>query len=261
MSRQFGRPEKVMSTRDCVVGVQETLNAKRSAKAPAILDEFPQVPGECLGTECSTVRRSNVYAKELVGKMRDGSSSRLGMEVGWSDHILEGKKAPLPVLLHFSAILSIKGGRITIFGLVHLEKRGVFQFTLQIEAHTWHLAGKMLEKVEKSYMCKKRAVLMTSWTNSDLGRIFYGYGTGKCAFKIWEDPPICYRSKILIPKLKSRCDKIKMEIPELMLMVEFLSEKVKRMELREAQLEWRVNIYLYCLLVTVFCIILCWFGV
>ncbi|KAG8371586.1 hypothetical protein BUALT_Bualt13G0103400 [Buddleja alternifolia] len=47
----------------------------------------------------------------------------------------------------------------------------------------------------------------------------------------------------------SRCDKMEMEIPELMLMVDFLFENVKKMELREAQLEWRVNIYLYSLLV------------
>ncbi|KAG8386259.1 hypothetical protein BUALT_Bualt03G0130300 [Buddleja alternifolia] len=52
---------------------------------PADCRKFGAIPlGECLGTKCSTVRRSNVYAKKLVGKMRNGSSSRLGMEVGWS---------------------------------------------------------------------------------------------------------------------------------------------------------------------------------
>ncbi|KAG8364390.1 hypothetical protein BUALT_Bualt19G0123900 [Buddleja alternifolia] len=44
MSRQSGHPKRVTSTRVCVVGVQATLNAERSAKAPAIRDEYPQVP-------------------------------------------------------------------------------------------------------------------------------------------------------------------------------------------------------------------------
>ncbi|KAG8380580.1 hypothetical protein BUALT_Bualt06G0030300 [Buddleja alternifolia] len=37
---------------------------------------------------------------------------------------------------------------------------------------------------------------------------------------------MCFRSKIVIPELKNRCDKLEMEVPELMLIVQFLSEKV-----------------------------------
>ncbi|KAG8390201.1 hypothetical protein BUALT_Bualt01G0058900 [Buddleja alternifolia] len=52
--------------------------------------------------------------------------------------------------------------------------------------------------------CLKPAVLVTSWTREDPGRRFHGCNEGRCRFSVWEDPPICYRSKIVIPELKNR---------------------------------------------------------
>ncbi|KAL0360354.1 UNVERIFIED_CONTAM: hypothetical protein Sradi_3719900 [Sesamum radiatum] len=51
--------------------------------------------------------------------------------------------------------------------------------------------------------CGKRAKMRTSWTKDNPGRRFYNcsIGRGNCAFFAWEDPPICARSKLIIPGL------------------------------------------------------------
>ncbi|KAG8373021.1 hypothetical protein BUALT_Bualt12G0127600 [Buddleja alternifolia] len=88
--------------------------------------------------------------------------------------------------------------------------------------------GKKSVRADGQIICDylKPAILVTSWTREDPARRFHGWNEGRCRFSVWEDPPMCYRSKIVIPELKNRCDKLEMEVSELMLMVEFLSEKV-----------------------------------
>ncbi|KAG8368975.1 hypothetical protein BUALT_Bualt15G0102100 [Buddleja alternifolia] len=83
--------------------------------------------------------------------------------------------------------------------------------------------------------CKCPTVLRTLWTDSDHERRYHGCARndGGCDFRLWDDPPMCYRSKMLIPELRNQCDKLEVEIPELMLIVEFLSEKMKKMQHKE----------------------------
>ncbi|KAG8382360.1 hypothetical protein BUALT_Bualt05G0069200 [Buddleja alternifolia] len=80
--------------------------------------------------------------------------------------------------------------------------------------------------------CKRLAVVRVEWSDLDPSRRFHGCAKdeGGCDFKLWEDPPMCYRSRVVIPELRDRCEKLEAEIPELMLMVEFLSEKVKKIK-------------------------------
>ncbi|KAG8386260.1 hypothetical protein BUALT_Bualt03G0130400 [Buddleja alternifolia] len=85
---------------------------------PADCRKFGAIPlGECLGTKCSTVRRSNVYSKKLVGKMRDGSSSRLGMEVGWRFRLEEGIVISIEDLLRVECKIMCKIFRWHPFGI------------------------------------------------------------------------------------------------------------------------------------------------
>ncbi|KAG8371565.1 hypothetical protein BUALT_Bualt13G0101200 [Buddleja alternifolia] len=80
---------------------------------------------------------------------------------------------------------------------------------------------------------------MTSWEDEDSGRRFHGCLeiVGSCRFRLWKDLPMCYRRTMVICKLHNRCEKYEEEISELMVMVEFLSEKIKELQQREKRMK------------------------
>ncbi|KAH7859807.1 hypothetical protein Vadar_005727 [Vaccinium darrowii] len=53
--------------------------------------------------------------------------------------------------------------------------------------------------------CNHLGVLRTSWTDSNPGRRFIGCHKWQeahgCGFFVWFDPPMCERSKMVIPRL------------------------------------------------------------
>ncbi|KAK6163403.1 hypothetical protein DH2020_000267 [Rehmannia glutinosa] len=68
--------------------------------------------------------------------------------------------------------------------------------------------------------CGRRAVMRTSWTEDNPGRRFHAclsYNRGGCKFFDWEDPPMCRRSKVIIPGLLKRLNARDAEIEKLQL--------------------------------------------
>ncbi|PIN21218.1 DNA topoisomerase [Handroanthus impetiginosus] len=66
--------------------------------------------------------------------------------------------------------------------------------------------------------CGRRATLRTSWTKENPGRRFHSchsYKEEGCAFFVWEDPPMCARSSVIIPGLLQKCSRYEAEIDEL----------------------------------------------
>ncbi|KAK6149751.1 hypothetical protein DH2020_017276 [Rehmannia glutinosa] len=66
--------------------------------------------------------------------------------------------------------------------------------------------------------CGRRAALRTSWTDDNPGRRFHSciqYTRGGCSFFDWEDPPMCRRSKAIIPGLLRRINTLKEEVKTL----------------------------------------------
>ncbi|KAG8366313.1 hypothetical protein BUALT_Bualt17G0066700 [Buddleja alternifolia] len=66
-------------------------------------------------------------------------------------------------------------------------------------------------------MCMKPPVLRIEWLDSDPNRRFHGCvkDEGGSDFKLWEDPLMCYKSRMVILELRNRCDKLEVEILEL----------------------------------------------
>ncbi|KAG8379460.1 hypothetical protein BUALT_Bualt07G0090800 [Buddleja alternifolia] len=61
----------------------------------------------------------------------------------------------------------------------------------------------------------KTARVRTSWTNDNPGRRFKCCADGKCDFFTWFDPPMCARSKLIIPGLLRRLNRQEEEIRKL----------------------------------------------
>ncbi|TXG59939.1 hypothetical protein EZV62_014512 [Acer yangbiense] len=63
-------------------------------------------------------------------------------------------------------------------------------------------------------LCGTSARRFTSWTNSNLGRRFWGFYNFRkdvnCGFFRWYDPLMCARSKIIIPELLRRIQDLEM---------------------------------------------------
>ncbi|KAL0398485.1 UNVERIFIED_CONTAM: hypothetical protein Sradi_2191800 [Sesamum radiatum] len=59
--------------------------------------------------------------------------------------------------------------------------------------------------------------MRTSWTKDNPGRRFYNcsIGRGNCAFFAWEDPPICARSKLIIPGLLRKINALEDKVANL----------------------------------------------
>ncbi|KAG8388181.1 hypothetical protein BUALT_Bualt02G0099100 [Buddleja alternifolia] len=93
--------------------------------------------------------------------------------------------------------------------------------------------------------CGKQAILWTSWKEEDPSKRLYGCKVEGCPFELLKDSPMCYRSKMVIPELHNGVELLEVELLELMFMVEFLSEKVKKLQRREMMLQMRVQILLY----------------
>ncbi|KAL8248771.1 hypothetical protein R6Q59_005639 [Mikania micrantha] len=65
--------------------------------------------------------------------------------------------------------------------------------------------------------CGRFAIVRTSWTNQNPGRRFYScpmQGT-KCRFIGWVDPPMCPRSKEIIPDLLKSKNKVDLDMKTL----------------------------------------------
>ncbi|KAL5577050.1 hypothetical protein UlMin_018749 [Ulmus minor] len=66
--------------------------------------------------------------------------------------------------------------------------------------------------------CGRNLRCFTSWTDSNPGRRFLGCpnfrGEVKCGFFRWYDPPICARSKMVIPGLLRRIQELEMRLRE-----------------------------------------------
>ncbi|XP_031096991.1 uncharacterized protein LOC116001243 [Ipomoea triloba] len=59
--------------------------------------------------------------------------------------------------------------------------------------------------------CGQEMVLRTSWTNENPGRRYWECSRHKDGFMRWYDPPMCPRSKRIIPGLLRRINKIEEE--------------------------------------------------
>ncbi|KAL0289400.1 UNVERIFIED_CONTAM: hypothetical protein Scaly_2703300 [Sesamum calycinum] len=92
--------------------------------------------------------------------------------------------------------------------------------------------------------CGKKACLRTSWTNNNPGRRFHGCGdvASGCGFFVWEDPPMCTRSKKIIPGLLCKLNKIEEEFSEMKNKVNLLH----KMEEEVAKMKKKVNFLLGC---------------
>ncbi|XP_074374320.1 uncharacterized protein LOC141714718 [Apium graveolens] len=68
--------------------------------------------------------------------------------------------------------------------------------------------------MEPNCWCGRAAVLKTSWTDANLGRRFWGCfcfmedRRNSCNFHFWFDPPMCQRSRMIIPGLLKKIDKL-----------------------------------------------------
>ncbi|KAG8384161.1 hypothetical protein BUALT_Bualt04G0089400 [Buddleja alternifolia] len=78
--------------------------------------------------------------------------------------------------------------------------------------------------ITSNVRCKCRgtdnlARLWTSWTNNNPGRRIFAckkYNRGvQCGFFCWDDPPMCSRSKAIIPGLLREKNKLELEIANL----------------------------------------------
>ncbi|GJX00017.1 hypothetical protein Tco_0183930 [Tanacetum coccineum] len=90
--------------------------------------------------------------------------------------------------------------------------------------------------------CGLEAVIMTSWTNRNPGRRFYGFSTLSLTcvnFLRWYDPPMCQRSVQIIPGLlRSRT-----ELEEIVAM----AKEKRRKLLKFLIIGWLfVGFYVYC---------------
>ncbi|KAK6158799.1 hypothetical protein DH2020_006113 [Rehmannia glutinosa] len=77
--------------------------------------------------------------------------------------------------------------------------------------------------------CGRRAVLRTSWTDDNPGRRFHAclqYSGGGCSFFDWEDPPMCRRSRVIIPGLLRKINALKEDVNALKEDVNALEEEV-----------------------------------
>ncbi|KAK6121476.1 hypothetical protein DH2020_044784 [Rehmannia glutinosa] len=80
--------------------------------------------------------------------------------------------------------------------------------------------------------CGRRAVLRTSWTDDNPGRRFHSclqYSGGGCSFFDWEDPPMCRRSKVIIPGLLRKINALKEDVFALEEKVEGLRRTNRRL--------------------------------
>ncbi|GER45281.1 GRF zinc finger containing protein [Striga asiatica] len=66
---------------------------------------------------------------------------------------------------------------------------------------------------DESYCkCLQRSIIVTSWTSENPGRRFRScseYENGGCDFFSWVDPPMCNRSKQIIPGLLRKSNQLR----------------------------------------------------
>ncbi|KAG8384113.1 hypothetical protein BUALT_Bualt04G0084500 [Buddleja alternifolia] len=64
--------------------------------------------------------------------------------------------------------------------------------------------------------CRRLARIRCSWTDANPGRRFYGCDTnrdeGGCGFFVWLDPPMCERSRNVIPGLLRSVNRLQAEL-------------------------------------------------
>ncbi|KAG8377439.1 hypothetical protein BUALT_Bualt08G0033000 [Buddleja alternifolia] len=64
--------------------------------------------------------------------------------------------------------------------------------------------------------CRRLAVIRCSWTDANPGRRFYSCelhrNAGGCGFFVWLDPPMCERSRNVIPGLLGSTERLQVEL-------------------------------------------------
>ncbi|GER50502.1 GRF zinc finger containing protein [Striga asiatica] len=96
---------------------------------------------------------------------------------------------------------------------------------------------------DRTCRCGGRTVIRTTWKDANPGRRFQSclnYENGSCDFFDWYDPPMCRRSKMIIPGLLRKMNEREAEIEMLKLKNEHLvklDKKMKKMNEREAEIE------------------------
>ncbi|XP_074378300.1 uncharacterized protein LOC141719829 [Apium graveolens] len=79
--------------------------------------------------------------------------------------------------------------------------------------------------------CGRAVVLRTSWTDANPGRRFWGcfrymeQRSNACNFHLWFDPPMCQRSRMIIPGLLRRIEKLEEEAEKLEVVVAGMKTK------------------------------------
>ncbi|KAG8366582.1 hypothetical protein BUALT_Bualt17G0094900 [Buddleja alternifolia] len=66
--------------------------------------------------------------------------------------------------------------------------------------------------------CGLRPYLKTSWTDANPGRRFYScpnYQRNGCNYFVWEDPPMCSRSMMILPGMRRTKVQMEKEIADL----------------------------------------------
>ncbi|KAG8371573.1 hypothetical protein BUALT_Bualt13G0102000 [Buddleja alternifolia] len=74
----------------------------------------------------------------------------------------------------------------------------------------------MAKNVNNICYCMRLAKFRCSWTDANPGRRFYGCeltpNAGGCGFFEWFDPPMCNRSRNVIPGLLRNVDRLETEL-------------------------------------------------
>ena len=112
--------------------------------------------------------------------------------------------------------------------------------------------GLDLGDVYPVYVCGKRAYIYTSWTDSNPRRRFWGCtnyrGDLNCGFFRWFDPPICARSKQIIPRLLRRLRELEMR-GKGMVFKALMKKVVQQLDLEETLIltvEEEIGAVFYC---------------
>ncbi|CAI9269816.1 unnamed protein product [Lactuca saligna] len=91
--------------------------------------------------------------------------------------------------------------------------------------------------------CGKLALVKTSWTPLNLGRRFYACPTkdSVCGFIGWVDPPMCARSKTIIPGLLRNINTLEERCNGLVRSINMLQEQCNGLLSRNNMLEARCD--------------------
>ncbi|KAG8388161.1 hypothetical protein BUALT_Bualt02G0097100 [Buddleja alternifolia] len=92
-----------------------------------------------------------------------------------------------------------------------------------------------------SCYCSQLRTLGCSWTSSNPGRRFYGcgqYGTvGGCNYFLWFDPPMCERSRQVIPGLLRSIDQTESQLHQVQAELRTVKTELQRVDQRGKRIQ------------------------